>query len=135
MFTLSSDEDQRRYSLSFSEPAAGHSHREHDVFLLLNGRLYLPFLISPNRKFNKNSCGHDGISNKILKGITESIVEPLNIVFNKSVEEGVFPTEIKKADTVPLYKSKDKDDKNNYRPISLLLTVSKLLEKIMYMSR
>ena len=52
MFTLSSDEDQRKYSLSFSEPAAGHSHREHDVFLLLNGRLYLPFLLSPNRKFN-----------------------------------------------------------------------------------
>ena len=48
------------------------------------------------------------------------------------MEEGVFPTEMKKADTVPLYKSKDKDDKNNYRLISLLLTVSKLLEKIMY---
>ena len=39
---------------------------------------------------------------------------------------------MKKADTVPLYKSKAKDDKNNYRPISLLLTLSKLLEKIMY---
>ena len=60
---------------------------------------------------NKNSSGHDGISNKILKGITESIVELLNIIFNKSLEEGVFPTEMKKADTVPLYKSKDKDDK------------------------
>ena len=48
------------------------------------------------------------------------------------MEEGVFPTEMKKADTVPLYKSKAKDDKNNYRPISLLLTISKLLEKIMY---
>ena len=59
-------------------------------------------------------------------------MEPLNIIFNKSLEEGVFPKEMKKADTVPLYKSKDKDDKNNYRPISLLLTVSKLLEKIMY---
>ena len=56
----------------------------------------------------------------------------MSIIFNKSMEEGVFPTEIKKADTVPLYKSKAKDDKNNYRPISLLLTVSKLLEKIMY---
>ena len=38
-------------------------------------------------------------------------MEPLNIIFNKSLEEGVFPTEMKKADTVPLYKSKDKDDK------------------------
>ena len=81
---------------------------------------------------NKTSSGHDGISNKILKGIRDSIVEPFNIIFNKSLEEGVFPTEMKKADTVALYKSKDKDDKNNYRPISLLLTVSKLLEKIMY---
>ena len=39
---------------------------------------------------------------------------------------------MKKADTLPLNKSKAKDDKNNYRPISLLLTVSKLPEKIMY---
>ena len=46
--------------------------------------------------------------------------------------EGIFPTEMKKADTVPLYKSKAKDDKNNYRPMSLLLIMSKLLEKVMY---
>ena len=39
---------------------------------------------------------------------------------------------MKKADTVPLYKSKAKDDKNNYRPIALLLTISNLLEKVMY---
>ena len=48
------------------------------------------------------------------------------------MEEGVFPTEMKKADAVPLYKSKAKDEKNNYRPISLLLTMSKLLEKVIY---
>ena len=81
---------------------------------------------------SKNSSGHDGISNKVLKGITNSIKEPLNIIFNKSMEEGVFPTEMKKADTVPLYKSKAKDEKNNYRPISLLLTMSKILEKVVY---
>ena len=39
---------------------------------------------------------------------------------------------MKKADVVPLYKAKDNQDTNNYRPISLLLTISKLLEKIMY---
>ena len=48
------------------------------------------------------------------------------------MEEGVFPTEMKKADTVPLYKSNAKDEKNKYRPISLLLTMSKLLEKVIY---
>ena len=103
---------------------------DYSIFLTPTSKIEITKLISSLK--NKNSSGHDGISNKILKGITESIVEPLNIVFNKSMEEGVFPTEMKKTDTVPLYKSKDKDDKNNYRPISLLLTVSKLLEKIMY---
>ena len=39
---------------------------------------------------------------------------------------------MKKADVVPLYKSKDNQESNNYRPISLLLTLSKVLEKIMY---
>ena len=103
---------------------------DHSIFLTTTNKTEITKLISSLK--NKTSSGHDGISNKILKGITDSIVEPLNIIFNKSLEEGVFPTEMKKADTVPLYKSKDKDDKNNYRPISLLLTVSKLLEKIMY---
>ena len=39
---------------------------------------------------------------------------------------------MKKADVVPLYKASDQQETNNYRPISLLLTLSKLLEKIMY---
>ena len=39
---------------------------------------------------------------------------------------------MKKADVVPLHKSKDKHECSNYRPISLLLTLSKLLEKIIY---
>ena len=45
---------------------------------------------------------------------------------------GKFPEAMKKADVVPLYKSKDEHECTNYRPISLLLTISKLLEKIMY---
>ena len=48
---------------------------------------------------NKDSSGHDGISNKILKGITNSISHPLSLIFNKSMEEGIFPSEMKKADT------------------------------------
>ena len=105
-------------------------NNQHSIFLTPTSSTEITKLIGSLK--TKNSIGHDGISNRILKGITESITEPLNIIFNKSLEEGVFPTEMKKADTVPLYKSKAKDDKNNYRPISLLLTVSKLLEKIMY---
>ena len=60
------------------------------------------------------------------------MLEPLTILFNKSLTEGIFPEIMKKADVIPLYKAKDNQETNNYRPISLLLTISKLLEKIMY---
>ena len=80
----------------------------------------------------KNSSGHDNLSNKLLKKLLPAILDPLTIIFNKSLCEGVFPESMKKADVVPLYKAKDNQETNNYRPISLLLTTSKLLEKIMY---
>ena len=80
----------------------------------------------------KNSCGYDNLSNKLLKKLLPALVGPLTIIFNRSLIEGVFPEAMKKADVVPLFKSKDHQESNNYRPISLLLTLSKLLEKIIY---
>ena len=81
---------------------------------------------------NKTSSGHDSISNNLLKKLSPSVTEPLTIIFNKSLESGIFPEEMKKADVVPLHKSKVEYECTNYRPISLLLTLSKLLEKLMY---
>ena len=80
----------------------------------------------------KNSSGYDNLSNKLLKKLLPALVAPLTIIFNKSLTEGIFPEAMKKADVVPLYKSKGNQESNNYRPISLLLTLSKVLEKIMY---
>ena len=54
----------------------------------------------------KNSSGYDNISNKLLKKLLPSLIEPLTIIFNKSLTEGVFPEAMKRADVVPLYKSK-----------------------------
>ena len=54
----------------------------------------------------------------------------MTIDVNKSLSEGLFPQVMKLADVCPLFKSKDRSEANNYRPISLLLTLSKLLEKI-----
>ena len=48
------------------------------------------------------------------------------------MNEGIFPEVIKLADTVPLYKNKEKYLVDNYRPISLLITLSKILEKLMH---
>ena len=81
---------------------------------------------------NKNSHGYDKISNKLLKELRPVVLAPLVIIFNRSMEEGVFPDAMKIADTVPLHKAKCTEDCNNYRPISLLLTMSKVLEKIIY---
>ena len=48
------------------------------------------------------------------------------------MSEGRFPDLMKKAEVVPLYKGKEFDKVINYRPISLLLTISKILEKLVY---
>ena len=85
-----------------------------------------------NRLENKHSSGYDKISNFILKKLKISIITPLEIIFNKSLESGTFPQKMKIADIYPLFKNKERNLCTNYRPISLLITVSKILEKIMY---
>ena len=85
-----------------------------------------------NKLEPKKSSGHDGISNKLIKQLGRSITYPLTIIFNQSLQTGVFPTMMKYADITPLYKSKCKYETTNYRPISLLITISKILEKVVY---
>ena len=78
---------------------------------------------------NKQSAGHDDISNFILKGVILSIADPLAHIFNASILSGTFPEQMKIAKVIPLFKKGDKLDPSNYRPISLLSTLSKILEK------
>ena len=80
----------------------------------------------------KQSSGWDGITNKLLKDLKTSLVQPLTIVFNQSISEGIFPSIMKTAMVTPLYKSGSRDLNTNYRPISLLMTISKILEKLLY---
>ena len=100
----------------------------HSLFLTPISESELRSLI--NALPNKNSSGHDNINNVLLKQIKDSVVNPMTICVNKSLSEGLFPQVMKLADVCPLFKSKDRSETNNYRPISLLLTLSKLLEKI-----
>jgi len=80
----------------------------------------------------KKANGPDGISNLILKKTAEKISIPLAHIFNRSFEMGYFPSSWKCAHVQPLFKSKDRQDKTNYRPISLLPCVSKVQERIVY---
>ena len=81
---------------------------------------------------NKQSSGHDGITNVLLKYIIDSIAQPLSYIFNKSLSQGIFPDIMKLAEVIPLHKNGDIHLVDNYRPISLLITISKILEKLIY---
>ena len=80
----------------------------------------------------KKSTGHDNVSTYLLKSIDEQVSTPISILINKSLETGVFPDSLKLAKVIPIYKAKARENLSNYRPISLLPSISKFLEKIVH---
>ena len=78
---------------------------------------------------NKKSTGPDEISSYILKLSLPYIVEPITYIYNLCIAQNIFPSSFKKAKVIPLPKSNLVSDLNNYRPISLLPVLSKILEK------
>ncbi|KAJ8707861.1 hypothetical protein PYW07_011538 [Mythimna separata] len=75
--------------------------------------------------------GWDGIPNKILKLNKSHLIPPIVFLCNLSISSGIVPTSLKTANVCPIFKSGDKTAVSNYRPISLLTSLSKILEKIM----
>jgi hypothetical protein len=78
----------------------------------------------------KQSCDVFGTSTKLVKFIGDSIAIPLAHIFNLSLSNGHFPTKLKKCRVIPIFKSGNAEECDNYRPISLLSSISKVLEKI-----
>ena len=90
-------------------------------------------ILSLIRNLNKNkSCGHDGISARMLSICDESLVVPLKLIFENILSTGVFPEIWKRANLTPIHKKGSKQLVTNYRPISLLPICSKLFEKIVF---
>ena len=69
---------------------------------------------------------------KPLGKITYGLAKPLTHIFNHSLSQGVFPDLLKLAKVNPILKKDDPHEISNYRPISLLPSISKVLEKIVH---
>jgi hypothetical protein len=88
--------------------------------------------IEINNLSETKSAGHDDISAKMIKIISEEIIKPLTYICNLSFETGNIPHFLKIALGTPIFKVKENNLFENYRPISVLTCFSKLLEKLMH---
>lgn len=79
---------------------------------------------------HSNSSGSDGISAVILKRTCINVIKVLTYIINKSLSVGMFPDCLKEAVILPIFKKGSNLECSNYRPISLLPSVSKIIEKI-----
>jgi len=80
----------------------------------------------------KHSHAKDKLSSKLLKSIKNDIVEPLTIIINQSISNSIYPDALKLAKVVPVYKKDENYVFENYRPISILPSISKIFEKVMH---
>ena len=79
---------------------------------------------------DSKSPGPDRIPAKILKDAAELICDPLKIIFNESLKVDIFPDIWKTARVTPIFKSGRQSDLKNYRPISVLSSVSRIFERV-----
>ena len=78
------------------------------------------------------SIAPNSIPKKILKLLSNDISTQFADLFNLSFSEGVFPSILKTCKVIPIYKKDSQLNCSNYRPISLLSNIDKILERIMY---
>ncbi|CAB3985895.1 Hypothetical predicted protein [Paramuricea clavata] len=83
--------------------------------------------LDPNK-----ACGPGGIPNRLLQNVSTEIAPSLCKLFNLSLSQGVVPSEWKLANLSPILKTDDPTASSNYRPISLLNTISKVLERCVF---
>ena len=85
-----------------------------------------------NNLKNKASYGHDEISNKLIKRARPALIKSLTLMVNQMLFTGIFPDSLKISKVKPLFKAGDPVLISNYRPISLLPSLSKIFEHVIF---
>ena len=88
-------------------------------------KLYLSEL-----KANKTT-GYDMLPSKLLKTASDILCQSVCYLINMSIKVCCFPNKLKFAEITPLFKKGNTQDVSNYRPVSVLPSLSKIYEKIM----
>ena len=83
-----------------------------------------------NKIDTKKSTGFDNLPPKIIKYSIDFLVPFLTKIINKCIDECIFPSHLKFAEIASIFKKKDNLNKENYRPVSVLIVLSKIFEKI-----
>ena len=78
------------------------------------------------------ATGHDNIPSKFLRDSAISIAPIITHIINLSIKQGHVPQDFKVAKVTPLHKKGSKLDPGNYRPVSILSSISKVMEKVVY---
>ena len=81
---------------------------------------------------NKSSSGWDGLSNTMVKSLKNELYMPLTLIINQMLHTGIYPNAFKIAKVIPIFKKGDPSLLTNYRPISLLPTLSKIFERVIF---
>lgn len=103
----------------------------HDSFKLVT--VSVDFVFKELRSLNPNkSTGLDEIPAKFLREGADALKDKLTHIINLSIHTNTVPTDFKSARVRPLFKKNSRLDVGNYRPVSILCVVSKLLEKAVY---
>ena len=84
-----------------------------------------------NLSSNKAQCNHD-LPVKIIKANIDLFANFIYININNTLNYGIFPSELKLAEVVPVHKKDDKTNKSNFRPVSILPLLSKIYEGCIY---
>ena len=114
------------------------------------GRALVPMTNDPNTSFHfapidpeevtkllrglsaSKSCGIDGLMARLIKACGPVLICPLTYIYNLSLSHCIFPTIWKAARVMPLFKEGSQSECSNYRPISVLPILSKMLERLVH---